>query len=261
MSSSFCALEEAFEGQQVMKSESTGKKSKKDKSSGRQFEQFSPILLQEQKGEYLMHPHVSPIVPAALPAAPAAPDPDRAVPIAAPPPMTGAPSQAVLARLESTNSAAASQFFPLPGNSADEEEWQKAFMLEGSDSLAMQPLKNGMDNNGMIRANGSLPVGGKPTLWQQIPQPILNAASLVPHGAIPTEITARLDQLTRQLESLTGPTPVQSTAELFLFVAVGLLLLLAMDTLLRFASSVSVGKRVSRARGGYQWTPNQWQPR
>ena len=57
----------------------------------------------------------------------------------------------------------------------------------------------------------------------------------------PAEVSARLDALTRQLESLTAPAPLQSTAELFLFVAIGLLILLAIDTLLRFAVRMASG--------------------
>jgi hypothetical protein len=93
-------------------------------------------------------------------------------------------------------------------------------------------------------------------LWRQIPQPAVAAGTMLTPGAIPAEISARLDQLTRQLENLTGPAPMQSTAELFLFVAIGLLLLLALDTLLRFATGMNGGKRM---RGGaripdtYRW--------
>lgn len=219
MSSSFCALEEAFTGPVLMQpgGDKKAKKEKEKAGRSRQFEQFVPVAL------------------------PAQPDPDRAAPLAAPPPaMTGAPSQAVLARLESTDSAAASQFFPLPGESAGSEEWQKAFMLEGSGAPVPQPM-----------ANGAIPVDGKSTLWRQIPQPAVNVGTALTPGAIPAEISARLDQLTRQLENLTGPAPMQSTAELFLFVAIGLLLLLALDTLLRFATGAT------RMRGGarprYRW--------
>jgi hypothetical protein len=56
-----------------------------------------------------------------------------------------------------------------------------------------------------------------------------------------------LDVLTRQLENLTAPTQIQGTAELFLFVAIGLLLLLAIDTLLRFA--VAAGTAVLQSGG------------
>jgi hypothetical protein len=225
MSSSFCNLEEAFTGPVLMQP-GGDKKVRKDKSGARskdrQFEQFVPVAL------------------------PAQPDPDRAAPLAtAPSPMTGAPSQAVLSRLESTDSAAAAQFFPLPGDSADSEEWQKAFMLEGSAAPVPAPA---------LMANGAIPVDGKSTLWRQIPQPAVAAGTILAPGAIPAEISARLDQLTRQLENLTGPAPMQSTAELFLFVAIGLLLLLALDTLLRFAS----GAKRMRGGGGGVRMPYQW---
>ena len=66
------------------------------------------------------------------------------------------------------------------------------------------------------------------------------------------DFTQRLDKLTKQLDSLTGVGNVtmQGTAELFLFVAIGLLLLLAIDTLLRFAVHMvsATGKR--RLKGG-----------
>lgn len=68
-------------------------------------------------------------------------------------------------------------------------------------------------------------------------------------GAIPSEINRQLENLTRQLESLTTPTPLQGTAELFLFVAIGLLILLAIDTMLRFA--VSLSERRIMAGGAY----------
>jgi hypothetical protein len=68
---------------------------------------------------------------------------------------------------------------------------------------------------------------------------------------IPSDIQQRLDTLTKQLESLTSVTPMQSTAELFLFIAIGLLFLLAMDTLLRCATSVAISKNSgSLQRGG-----------
>jgi hypothetical protein len=212
MSSSFCALEEAFTGPALMQ---PGDKKKKQRSKDRQFEQYVPVALPSQ------------------------PDPDRPAALApTPSPMMGAPSQAVLARLESTDSAAASQFFPLPGESADSEEWQKAFTLEGSATPGPYPQP---------MANGAIPVAGRSTLWRDIPQPAVAAGTALSPMAIPGEISARLDQLTRQLESLTGPAPMQTTAELFLFVAIGLLLLLALDTLLRFATSMNAPKRM---RGG-----------
>jgi hypothetical protein len=68
-------------------------------------------------------------------------------------------------------------------------------------------------------------------------------------AAVPSEINRQLENLTRQLESLTTPTPLQGTAELFLFVAIGLLILLAIDTMLRFA--VSLSERRIMAGGAY----------
>ena len=126
-------------------------------------------------------------------------------------------------------------FFPLPGDTASTDEWAKAFTLEPSTNPGIP----------VPRFDGSISVAGKPTLWRQIPVPPVAPGELAPAGQgvtmapAPSEITHRLDTLTRQLEALTAPTPMQSTAELFLFVAIGLLLLLAIDTLLRFASSVA----------------------
>lgn len=147
--------------------------------------------------------------------------------------------------------------FPLPGNTGGADEWQRAFMLEGSQVPAPQGS----------RADGSVPVEGKSTLWRQVPVPPVAPFQRGPGGSgwiappvaaavsatadtlapIPTELSQRLDVLTRQLESLTAPTHLQGTAELFLFVAIGLLLLLAIDTLLRFA--VSTGSAIMRGGG------------
>ena len=84
-------------------------------------------------------------------------------------------------------------------------------------------------------------VAGKPTLWRDVP------VAPTPAQSNQNDINRRLDALSRQLEALTTnvATPMQSTAELFLFVAIGLLFILALDTLLRCATSVAV------ARGGY----------
>lgn len=130
-------------------------------------------------------------------------------------------------------------FFPLPGETASTEEWTKAFTLEPSANPGIP----------VPRFDGSVSVAGKPTLWRQVPVPRVTAGELapivgqstVPMAPAPSEISQRLDTLTRQLDALAAPAPMQSTAELFLFVAIGLLLLLAIDTLLRFA--VSVAKR------------------
>ena len=124
-------------------------------------------------------------------------------------------------RLEAASST---DFFPMQGSNAEPEAWQKAFLL-GGDSGAPVPKPN-------------FSVQGQPTLWRSIQKPIEQITTAVTEtlAPIPDEINRRLDSLTQQLEALTTPTPMQNTAELFLFVAIGLLLLLAIDTLLRYAS-------------------------
>lgn len=128
----------------------------------------------------------------------------------------------------------AENFFPLPGETAEPEEWAKAFTLEGS-NMPLTPLQ---------RPDGSVPVAGKSTLWRNIPVP-----SSEP---VVSDIHKRLDELSRQLEALTT-TPMQSTAELFLFIAIGLIFLLAMDTLLRFATTVALAKQGGGFRLGRRW--------
>lgn len=135
-------------------------------------------------------------------------------------------------------------FFPLPGET---DSWEKAFMM---DSDFTKTLKQ--------------PVAGEPTLWRQI-QP---APPMTPMGAPPqvhasvsqneshtptvwSDMNKRLDTLTKQLESLTSTTNNQSTAELFLFIAIGLLLLLFVDTLLRYAGSIKRGYQGGYQTGGY----------
>jgi hypothetical protein len=116
--------------------------------------------------------------------------------------------------------AASGDFFPVSG------DWSKGFTLEGSGMPLQRP--------------DGVAVAGKPTLWRDVPTPV---------QANQNDINRRLDALSRQLEALTtnvAATPMQSTAELFLFVAIGLLFILALDTLLRCATSVAV------ARGGYR---------
>ena len=149
--------------------------------------------------------------------------------------------------------------FPLPGATGDADEWQKAFTLEGSQ---------------MPMPDGSVSVAGKPTLWRQVAAPAVVPYQRSPAGngwiappapyqmptglsgsgsdtlaPVPTELSQRLDVLTRQLESLTTPTQLQGTAELFLFVAIGLLLLLAIDILLRFAVAAGSAVMESAAAG------------
>ena len=147
-------------------------------------------------------------------------------------------------RLEAAGS---SDFFPMQSDN-EPEAWQKAFLL--NDIQVPKP---------------TFSVQGKPTLWRSIPKPVAaatgdsfsSAASStfssvivnpLGHGPselapIPDEISRRLDSLTRQLDSLVTPTPMQGTAELFLFVAIGLLLLLAIDTLLRYATATATSLR------------------
>jgi len=151
------------------------------------------------------------------------PDPDNTVPEPMGPPTssTGKPEAGM----------GPQEFFPIPGETAEPEEWAKAFMLEPSQVP-------------MARADGSVSVAGKSTLWRKIPV----AASAVPASIdetlarVPANIQQRLDALARQLDSLTVATPMQSTAELFLFIAIGLLFLLALDTLLRCATTIAVKK-------------------
>ena len=193
MSSAFCSIDEAFTGP-VM----PGKKSK-DKS--RTKEKFVP-------GPMSGTPDHTNTVPEAM----SAPAEHSAKPEAA---------------------TALHDFFPLPGETAEPEEWAKAFTLEGSN---------------MPRPDGSVPVAGKSTLWRKIPAPAPVGHS--EHAPIPSDIQHRLDRLTRQLDSLVTSSPMQSTAELFLFVAIGLLFLLAIDTLLRCATSVALSTKGGRYVGG-----------
>jgi hypothetical protein len=193
------------------------------------------------------------------------PDPDRleeqSRPLPVPEPMHGpsgpAPAnvhpnrkQGMGAPVEATMSAHAN-FFPLPGTTANTEEWEKAFMLEPTqNAMAFPPTRTvtqnlgasvGWQNNGWKR-----PVDGKNTLWRSIPEA---AAPLADYESAPGSLQQRLDDLTKKLDSLTGTsTPMNGTAELFLFVAIGLLLLLAIDTLLRFAASLAGRKQSGGSR-------------
>ena len=198
MSSAFCSLDEAFTGP-VMP---PGIKKKKLRAKG--IEGF-----QNQ------------ITPTALSGSP---DPDRqaARPPPAPEAMTGAGGPPIKEAID------LQEFFPLPGETGDNESWEKAFTLSPDwTKTTLSP-----------RTDGSIPVDGAPTLWRQIPEPILPTVAPAPLG---TTLEHRLEQLTRQLETLSAPTPMQRTAELFLFVAIGLLILLAIDTLLRYAVAAAQG--------------------
>lgn len=221
MSSAFCSMEEAFVGPLV---------------TGTAAPLFPGMKAPKQKRrkEGVV---VENFVPAALP------PPDRQVtPPPAPEVLHGPSTEeqqpaGAIAQLES--GSALQDFFPLPGETASTEEWTKAFTLEPSANPGIP----------VPRFDGSISVAGKPTLWRQIPAPRVTAGELapvvgqssVPMAPAPSEISQRLDTLTRQLDALAAPAPMQSTAELFLFVAIGLILLLAIDTLLRFA--VSIAKR------------------
>lgn len=221
--SQFCSLDEAFAAQVPM----PGKKKKRTRDV---TEGFVPSQLA------------------------GAPDPDR--PAGPMPPANDvlqAPSGGDAGRLEGgagDGAAALHDLFPLPGETAEPEEWQKAFLLESSQAATIAPPQ--------FRRDGSVSVAGRPTLWRSVPVPPAAPApvtgDMTPVGrtlaGIPSDIASRLDQLTRQLESLTAPTPLQSTAELFLFVAIGLLMLLAIDTLLRFATAMAAGRQ---SGGGGAW--------
>jgi len=137
------------------------------------------------------------------------------------------PMTAIIHPVSKPEATASDTFFPLPGETAESEEWQKAFTLEGSN---------------LPRPDGSVPVAGKPTLWR-------SAASPVIKEPISSDIHQRLDTLSRQLEALTTGSPMQSTAELFLFVAIGLIFLLAIDTLLRCATTIALATKRGGARG------------
>lgn len=213
MSSAFCSLDEAFAGPAA---KTKHKKSSSRTSAGK--EHFVPGPL------------------AGSPTSDSIPEP------------MGPPSSAM--GKPDANGAALQEFFPLPGESAEPDEWAKAFTLEGSQMpQIMRP--DGPTPYGAV----GTPVAGKSTLWrsqngsQAAPYP--GPSTILPSSwSTPSDIQHRLDTLTKQLEALTTVTPMQSTAELFLFVAIGLLFLLAMDTLLRCATSVALSKAGTVQSGG-----------
>ncbi len=191
--------------------------------------------------------HIEGFVPGPLSGSP---DPDR--PSVVPPPpandvLTGPPMDRAVAQMESGSAVKLDDLFPLPGETGSLNEWEKAFTLDGSQVPSLRP-------------NGAAAIANGPTLWRQ-------AAAIVPRQLAPlpaitetmsalpgqNDVTTRLETLTRQLESLTTPSPMQGTAELFLFVAIGLLLLLAIDTLLRFAVSVASAAGAKKMVGGRRW--------
>lgn len=219
MSSGFCLLEEAFTAAPIP---GTKKEKDKDRKKNDRFRS-------SREG----------FVPGALAGSP---DPD-AVPSAmqAPTGVGGSKPEATVGHQD---------FFPLPGESAAPEEWARAFMLDPSQGPGPRP-------------DGSIPVGGKSTLWR----PASASASASPSASpSPSPITVRdsdihqrLDALARQLDALTLGSPLQSTAELFLFIAIGLLLLLAIDTLLRYATTIAVAKKMrGKMHGGYRDLNSRW---
>jgi hypothetical protein len=159
----------------------------------------------------------------------------------------GAPAVAAGSVVVTPGGVKLDDLFPMPGETGDADEWEKAFTLPGSRMPPPAP-------------SGGVSVDGKSTLWRQIPVPSVAPPAPLPAAVgggglemaalAPAEVSARLDALTRQLESLTTPAPLQSTAELFLFVAIGLLVLLAIDTLLRFAVRMASGVVRASHSGG-----------
>lgn len=160
-------------------------------------------------------------------------------------------------------------FFPLPGETATPDAWQKAFMLE-PDWTKSHSMSNGSD---------TVSVDGKPTLWRQIspvpgPFPVpgpssahssgpamsmLTTGASAPSKAYP-DIQRRLDEITQQIEAIAIPTHLQSTAELFLFVAIGLVLLLAIDILLKYATIMALRSTQSQTQsltGGFKSYPRR----
>jgi hypothetical protein len=232
MSSAFCSIEDAFSGP-VTKS-----KNKKSSRSGAGRENAVPGPL------------------SGSPTSDSVPEP------------MGPPSSAM--GKPDANGMALQEFFPLPGDSAEPDEWAKAFTLEGSQMPQI------------MRPDGPMPYGGsrsgpaaaKPILWQSPQSTVMakvtgalsNASpggtygSALGSAGVPGyigasgsgDINQRLDTLTKQLEALTTVTPMQSTAELFLFIAIGLIFLLAMDTLLRCATNIALSKAgvVPQSGGG-----------
>lgn len=208
MSSAFCSLEDAFAEPPAM----PGKKKKSSK-------------------------HKEYTVPGAMSGSP---HPDNAVPE----PMRAPPDTSKGMGDQPEPGSASQEFFPLPGETAQPEEWAKAFMLDPS-------------HVPVGKSDGSVAVAGKSTLWRNIQTPVTPSAIKSSESAfLPSDIQQRLDALTRQLDSLTIVSPSQSTAELFLFVAIGLLFLLAMDTLLRCATTVALTKAKVSAKlmGGFRKT-------
>ncbi len=227
MSSAFCSLDDAFAGPvmpQKKKKSRTGSGSGREGPSGMNIEGFVPAPLE----------NTSAMV-----------DPDRLVQKT--PPVEVLTGPASEGRVDANMVGA--DFFPLPGGTANAEEWQKAFMLEPTQIAGLSA------GYGSRASMPSSSVSGKPTLWRDIPtssEPPTIKTAHTGGNTTDASISQRLDTLTRQLEALTAPTPLQSTAELFLFVAIGLLLLLAIDTLLRFATAIAKSRSIPQVGGGWR---------
>jgi hypothetical protein len=137
-------------------------------------------------------------------------------------------------------------YFPLPGDTATPEAWQKAFMLEPD----WTKLQNVQDP--AYLPDGTIKVDGQSTLWKQIPSytPTSHPKTVEDPFKRYPDIQKRLDEITQQMEALSIPSHLQSTAELFLFVAIGLVLLLAIDILLKYATVMAL--RSNPMKGGYR---------
>ena len=231
---SYCAIEEAF--MPLVPGGQTAKKSKKSRTI---VVPSAPAGSDQETKEYSLSDESADLSGRDL----SGRDPDR--PAQRPPPANDIlSSPASNGRLDSFSSSP-SDFFPMQGNNAEPEAWQKAFLLGDMSSSVQKP---------------SFQVDQKPTLWRSITKPVTSAISSTSTAFVdtlapitgPDEIGRRLDSLSKQLDSLTFVTPMQNTAELFLFVAIGLLLLLAIDTLLRYASATASSSPLQVMSGGYR---------
>ena len=226
---SYCAIEEAFAP--LVPGGATSKKQKKMRSI------IVPSAPAGSDAEVVANSMSEP-----TPKAPV--DPDR--PAERPEPsndVLASPGHGLQSRLEAAGSGS-SDFFPMQSDGGEPEAWQKAFLL--NDIQVPKP---------------TFSVQGRPTMWRSIQKPVMDTRNAVAAASssvvsalapIPDEISRRLDSLTRQLDSLVTPTPMQGTAELFLFVAIGLLLLLAIDTLLRYATATATTLRPFNGSTGLQ---------
>ena len=223
---SYCAIEEAF-----MPLVPGGQTSKKSKKSRTMVVPSAPAGSDQETKDYSMAAQFSTGDDSGkdtLEQEMVSKEPDRHA--MRPPPATDILSTpATNGRLDSIGSSS-SDFFPVQGNNAEPEAWQKAFLLGDMSSQVQKPV---------------FQVDQKQTLWRSIPKQVTSAISSTSSAFVdtlapitgPDEIGRRLESLTKQLDSLTAVSPMQNTAELFLFVAIGLLLLLAIDTLLRYATA------------------------